>query len=294
MIDELKNKIRQILLNNTVYKYKMNKTQYDTLKNLKNFSLLEKQLKGGSENLTIKYNNEEFIFTKLDDSQTSLLSYILQAKNKDAECVIITIDKETNIASIDNLSTDSLKCTTQKIIYVGTFLVDLTIKLIKKYKDKFKIKKILLSDHSSLYCSQIKKNISLADLYTLKHGTTFYGKFGFIPYNSDPTLINNVESNRKLNKKFNKNKEIIKNLKVKDSKLLYYLEKFKNKEKYDISKIINYVTINQEELLSNVITILSSKKNFNITCEILNYIIPKLFNANGLISFHNKTFELNI
>jgi hypothetical protein len=293
MIDKLKKKIRQILLNNTIHKYKINLTRYDVLKNHKNFGLLEKQLNGGGKNLTIEYNNEHFIFTKLDDDYTTIMSYILQAQNKDTECVIISIDKESNTASIDNLSTDDLQCTKQQITYVGTFLVELTIKLIKKYKDKFNIKKLLLTDHSSLYCNKIKKTISLADLYTLKHGTTFYGKFGFIPYDSNSNTYN-IDSNIKLNKKFNKNKKIIKKLLVKDSKLLYYLEKFYMKEKYDIRKIINYVKDNENKLLSEVIAILSSKDNFNIICEILNYIIPKLFIANHLTSFHNKSFELYI
>jgi hypothetical protein len=293
MIDKFKKKIRQILLNKTIYKYKINQSRVDILKNLKNFGLLEKQLIGGGKNLTIEYNNELFIFTKLDDEYTTITSYILQAKNKNFECVVISIDKELGHASIDNLSTDDLICSDKIITNIGTHLVQLTIKLLKKYKDKFNIQKILLTDHSSLYCNNIKKSISLADLYTLKHGITFYGKFGFVPYDNDPILLSNIESNKKLNKKFNKNKEIIKNLKVKDSKLLYYLDKFQNK-KYDISKIINYVKEKQDNLLSEVITVLVSKKNFNIICEVLNYIMPKLFNSNGLTSFHNKTFELNI
>jgi hypothetical protein len=85
----------------------------------------------------------------------------------------------------------------------------------------------------------------LADLYTLKHGFTFYAKFGFTPFNDDPVLI----STKKLIKKFNKNKEIINNLIVEDSKLLYYLEKFQTKAKYDIDKIINYIKKNQDKLL---------------------------------------------
>ena len=81
----------------------------------------------------------------------------------------------------------------------------------------------------------------MADLYTLKHGFTFYAKFGFTPFNDDPVLIST--------KKFNKNKEIINNLIVEDSKLLYYLEKFQTKAKYDIDKIINYIKKNQDKLL---------------------------------------------
>jgi hypothetical protein len=72
MIDKLQKRIRQILLNNTIYKYK---TRNDTLKNLKNlslspsllvlltnFGLLDKQLKDGGTNLSIEYNDEKCIF----------------------------------------------------------------------------------------------------------------------------------------------------------------------------------------------------------------------------------------
>jgi len=285
------NKIRQILLDR-VLDYKINKSRVDKIKNLKNFGLIEKQLKGGGTDLFIEYNNEKFKFVKLDNEYSTVTSYVLQSKNNDADCVVITVDKETKEASIDNLTTDGVQCTKKIMTNIGSHLVELTIKLLKKYKEKLNINRILLTDHSFLFCSNAKINIHLADLYTLKHGTTFYGKFNFTPYDNDPILISNIESNKKLNNKFNKNKENIKTLKVSDSKLLNYLEKFQTK--YDISKIIDYVKQNKNKLLSEIITILSSKDNFNSTCGILNYIIPKLIKHNNLTSFYNKTFELNI
>lgn len=289
-------KIRQILLNKIVLTYKINKTRNELIKNLKNFGLLEQQLKGGGKNLTVEYNNETFIFIKLDNEYSTIVTYVLQAKNNDSDCIVISIDKELNRASIDNLTTNELQCSNSIVNNIGSHLIELTIKLLKKYKNKFNINKILISDHSFLFCSKAKVNINLADLYTLKHGITFYGKFGFIPYDNNPILnmISTINSNKTLNKKFNKNKEIIKILKVCDSKLLDYLEKFQTKIKYDISKIIDYVKQNQNKLLSEIIKTLSSKDNFENTCEILNYIIPKLIKLNNLTSFHNKAFELNI
>jgi hypothetical protein len=293
MIDKFKELITKIIIKELLENYRICKTTSQTKQNYKNYASLEKILmKGDSEQLIINYENENYIFDVLDDSDTNVKIYVLQSKDSDSDCIMISINKISGIASINNLLSDGLICSEKIITNIGALLFELTIKLIKKYKDKFNIQKILLSDHSSLYCNQIRKIISLADLHTLKHGITFYGKFGFTPYDSDNSY--NVDSNKKLNKKFNKNKEIIKNLKVKDSKLLYYLEKFQNKGKYDINKIINYVKDNQDELLSEVITVLSSKENFNMMCEVLNYIIPKLFNANRLTSFHNKSFELII
>jgi hypothetical protein len=135
---------------------------------------------------------------------------MLQAKNNDSDCVVISIDKELNQVSIDNLTTNKLQCSNSIINNIGSHLIELTIKLLNKYKNKFNINKVLISDHSFLFCSKSKVNIILADLYTLKHGITFYGKFGFVLYDNNPILniTSTIKLNKTLNKKFNKNKSV--------------------------------------------------------------------------------------
>lgn len=162
---------------------------------------------------------------------------------------------------------------------IGTHLVKITIAVIKKYNDKFKIKKILVTDHSFL-----KKNISLGDLQILKTGKTFYGNLGFLPYNE------NEVKNKIMLKNYNKNISIIKNLKVVDSKLIYYLEKFNKKKIIDVSDLI--VLANKYDKLSDYIKTISNKDFFDNTCIVLNYIIPKLMEYNKITSFHNQMFIL--
>jgi hypothetical protein len=203
----IKQGIRNILLNNIVLHYNNNKSLDQRLKNLKNFGLLEKSLNVGGEDLEVKYNDEKYIFKKIDDPYSKIVSYILFSINEKDNCVVISIDKKTHIANIDNLSSNGLKCSYSVITEVGKHLVKITIKLLKKYKDKLNINKIVLTDHSFLFCESIKNNIELSQLYTLKHGHTFYGALGFLPFND------------KLLKKYKNNNNIIKNLLVKDSYL---------------------------------------------------------------------------
>jgi len=269
--------IRNVLLNNIVLHYNNNKSRKQRLKNLKNFGLLEKSLNGGGTDLKVEYNDEIYIFNKLDDLYSSIVSYVLSSIDKKSDCIIISIDKETNIGTIDNLSTDGIKCSNNLMSNVGKHLVKLTIKLLSKYKDKLNINKILLSDHSFLFCKSIKNNINLADLYTLKYGNTFYGSLGFLPCSNG--------------KKYKNNYKIIQKLLVKDSYLLYYLNKYSKKYNIDISELKIYVEINENTKLSEVIKLISSKDNFDKHCHLLNYIIPKIFEKNMLTSFHNQSFE---
>jgi len=92
-------------------------------------------------------------------------------------------------------------------------------------------------------------------------------------------------------KSYNKNIRIIKNLKVVDSKLIYYLEKFQKKKIIDISDLI--ILANKYDKLSDYITTISNKNLFDNTCIVLNYIIPKIMEYNKLTSFHNQLFILN-
>jgi hypothetical protein len=280
MIDKFYNLIHKILLRDILQDYRKSKTVTEIKKNYKNFTLLEKQLQKGGKNLKIIYKKETYTFDELDDPFSTIKTYVLQAKDSDSDCIMITIDKITGISSINNLTSTGIKCSETLINNIGKYLVEITIKLLKKYKDKLNIKKIELSDHSFLYCNNT--TISLADLYILKHGITFYSLFGFLP------------TDYELKKSFYNNNIIMKNLKIKDSKLLYFLNKYSIEYKKDINHIINYITKNQDKLLMNIINKLSSKDVFNNNCELLIYIIPKLIKVNGIKSFHNKTFELEL
>ena len=282
--------IRKILLNNTLGNYKINKTIKDTNLNLKTFSILENKLIGGSKEYSIEYLDEKYIFHELDDKYSSVKSLILLAKDNDNNCVVLTIDKSSNIASIDNLTSTNLKCSTTLINEVGKHLVKITLSLIKKYNYKFNIKRILLTDNSFIFCESIKKNINLADLQVLKSGQTFYGSLGFRPYNDD------IEMNKKLERKYKNNIKIIDELKVIDSKIISYFNKYIKKygSNIDLEELIKFTKENQNIKLKEFIKIISTRELFNTFCNLFDYIVPKIMGKNKLTSFNKQLFYLDI
>jgi hypothetical protein len=94
--------------------------------------------------------------------------------------------------------------------FSGTILLKLALVYLKRYKDKYKIKRIVLQDNSKKRCTyyieeekmidgklkkinvKVDKEIDLGLLHTLKTGHTWYGAYGFRPYDSTTKSINIV------------------------------------------------------------------------------------------------------
>jgi hypothetical protein len=60
-------------------------------------------------------------------------------------------------------------------------LLKLAIQYLRDFKTRYNVERIVLQDNSFFKCRN-DKNISLAIMYTLLYGTTWYGKYGFRPY----------------------------------------------------------------------------------------------------------------
>ena len=69
-------------------------------------------------------------------------------------------------------------------------------------KPKWKLKYIYLKDNSLYFCQKTKRNIDFDSIHILTRGNTWYGKYGFIPYDSLKEEID-IENyvNYKLNSK---------------------------------------------------------------------------------------------
>ena len=285
-MNKYKKTINNILSNNTVTKsLKGIPTKRDYIRKLlKSYNLITKKINqiGGNQKLKITYIDEEYIFEKLGDEDSLVDIYILYSSNED-NCVVLTISKDINIANITNLTATDIKCSKTLINNIGSHLVNLTIAFIKKYNNLFNVKKILLTDHSFLFCKSIKNNIKLGDLQILKTGITFYGKLGFLPYDEDKT------EQKKLYKLYKKNIDLI-NITIGQSKLIYYLDKFQEKNKHNITQIIKYAQKHIDDKLNTFFIKYSTKDRFDNMCIIFNYIIPKIIEYNKLTSFYNKPF----
>jgi hypothetical protein len=201
--------------------------------------------------------------------------YVLYSKDE-YECVAIIIDIENKIAEIHGIG-NYTSCLDEVNTNIGSTLLKITLKMIKKYQDKFNINKILLTDNSLKKCNN--KNIKLSIMLTLLTGTTWYGKYGFIP--NDKILI----------KYFENNKKIMNTVTLKDIDLVKYLKMSKLNEIF-ISQTKQFIKKHSSILLKDYLT--KFLKDYDNTCEYFYDFYFDLFNDLGLYDFHRQTFELTI
>lgn len=96
----------------------------------------------GGEDLTIIYKNYEYTYTQLNvDDYYILYSY------DEFECVSVIIDKKNKVGEIHGIG-NFKSCLIDSNTKVGSTLLKITIKMLKKYKDLLGINKIVLTDNS--------------------------------------------------------------------------------------------------------------------------------------------------
>ena len=220
-------------------------------------------------------------FKRFHDDENKLVLY--SYNNKLNDCVTLVIEKEKKkiiLASFGKYS----GCF-QEETNIGSNLLKITLKMIEKYKDYFKINKIILRDTSSFTCKTNEK-INMAIMKTLLTGDTWYGSYGFRPYNLNDELS---EINNNI---YMKNKEIMNTILLKDVNIETYLllinAKFPKEMTIKmIKKIIKHESNNPNRLLKDFLVNFNSKKFFDISCRYFNTYYEKLFNDIGLILPYN-------
>jgi hypothetical protein len=225
----IKKVIIHLYLNNNIFKKHLQSKNIG-IKNLQSY--LEQ--KGGSiEQIKVNYNGEEFIFENTYD-----LMYILYSKDeKEDSCVSITIDKDNNVANINNINADTLKCGFTIMDNQGSHLLKASVKFLIENKKIFNINKIQLTDNSYINCYSKKlKNpvqLKLSELLLLTKGYTFYGKYGFEPLD---------EEYKKREQKIIKK---LKKLKIKDLKFDKIIKSiYNNNKKYNYIKNVYIDNLN--------------------------------------------------
>ena len=239
---------------------------------------------GGGKKLTVKYENNKYIFEEAHDENY----YVLYSIDKNPfDCVAIVISKEFKTAEIHGISNFE-SCMVQSNTNVGSKLLQITIKMLKKYKTKLDINYIVLTDNSLKKCNS--NDIKLSMMLTLLTGDTLYGKYGFRPYS--PSKKDFDES---LTEYYENNKNIINRITITNSNLLKYIEKTEN------IKLINatekLLLTNPEMLLKDYLSNLL--KNYNKTCGIFYIFYEKLFydiilDNIKLYDFHHEIFALKL
>jgi hypothetical protein len=255
----------------------------DFIKNYykKQFGLFYRQinnLKGGGFN--VEYKNHIIKFDKIIDEDRITL-YLSTIDKKD-NCIIIIIDKDTNTAYIEGITNNKYNnCFDTPVLNNGKVIMEITIKMLKKYQDKLNIKTINLRDNSFIQCSD-KVKIWLANLSFLQYNDTFYGRFGFIPIEEDIYI------------KYLENKEILKSKFVKSIDLTNIIEQNKNNidDRLKAKMIHNYERHKNDNIVEWFNNF--SKKYMKADCVFFNYLIDYIYKELKLNIMKGESFIIRL
>lgn len=237
---------------------------------------------GGKKHFTVEYKDHIYTFERLIDDKNKYILYSYD--NTNSNCVILVVNKKEKIINISSLGSLE-KCYCDEID-IGSNLLQITLKMIKKYKEYFDINKIILKDNSTYQCIKglIKDDtrkyngptLNLGKMLTLLTGNTWYGNKGFRPYTPEYIL----DSFR--NKSYQENLNKMNTIKLKEVDFKKYLlliaKKYPKKfTDIEINKLLKLIEENKEILLKNFLNKFHSKDNFNSTCRYLYEYYEVLF-----------------
>lgn len=265
-----------------------------------------KHIKTGT--FTQLYKGYKFQINVEKTKYDTLIS-ILTQNDKLEECAIINVDAKLKVAYISNMS-NYKDCATPTVQTLnpstGSTILNFILGFLKQNKEGFKINRLLLKDSMLMLCFKINElilkfnslkacrncpeKIELGSMYMLLHGNTWYGKYGFRPYD-----FGKMQPDKYNIKLYRKNQQIISKILVKDTNILQYIKEavnIYNIKDIDINIIISGTYKYKNKSLSQLLRALM--KDYDKYCYIFSYIQPKLFKELGLSRFHGLGFYLDL
>lgn len=286
---KIKSKYHQKILN----KFNNNFRFYEHFFNNKNNNFLH----DGGEIEIIKeiynYNEYKFIIRILKDNENDRISIKISSKTY-GFCLLMFIDKDKNYVQIENIS-NFPDCAINKIMPYhggGKILLNVAINFLRINYNIYRINRIVLADNSQIYCMDKNnkiKTLFLALLTTLKKGHTWYGMFGFRPFDD----MEKKESKSGMIR-YKNNYKIMQNIKLKDN--MFVINKIldiENKYKYNIiniKDIINIINKDKEILVKDFIQKILKIDNF---CVIFEKIYIDILIELKLHNFRGELFYLD-
>ena len=239
---------------------------------------------GGTASL-YTYNNYKFKVDVNRDENYITLS-IISHENEYDICGTILIDQNDGLAAIQTVRRFT-ECTVpkfNKLDGMGTLILSFVLHIIDRYKDKLRIKRILLTDNSTRECDNCESKIILADMYFLQYGDTWYGKRGFRPYHEEDKVMT-----RQLQNYYGKNRDIIKNTLTSDIDLIDVIDNAIKEYNLNIdtNEIFKIIKNNSDQPLRRTITLLN---NLSGTCCLFSIIQRDLINKLNMYSFYKHSF----
>ena len=244
-----------------------------------------------------KFIDEGGVYTYtvfVDENYDPFTIHIVVVTPQENDCVTVLIDKKEKIAVLHNMSyfegcaqmesREGLKRPGG-----GTKLLRFALNLLLELSQRYHFKRILLKDNSFIHCNKCSKTVKLASLRMITHGLTWYGKYGFKPYDPGTSKPSELLKNA-----LNTNNKTLSVLKTKDVNIINIVkdtikkEKLKNININEIERLIK-----QYPLFRNFIVRLT--KEFDKYCCILVHIMDIVYYTKiKLVDFDGKTFYLDI
>jgi hypothetical protein len=181
------------------------------------YLMLNNQIGGVKQPIKIEFvfKNYPFVFYKDEDRYTvSYTIHINENQNK-SECVFLQVEKEERFVYINNISKYE-KCSRIGMPKSkgGVLLLEMTLNfIIKVLKPKYDLKYIMLKDNSEYYCEKSGSSLDFDSFYMLTHGETWYGSYGFRPFDMK---IGDIDKDRL--KKYKMNQKLVET-KLKDANI---------------------------------------------------------------------------
>ena len=148
-------------------------------------------------------------------------------------------------------------------------------------------------DNSTKFCKTDKRGfkIFLPLMYTLIHGHTWYGKYGFRPY--DPAKI--ISSKKMLNE-YSKNKDIVRKTKVKNTNLIKYICEIYEQKISDNGEMKKFKRLCKDNLGDMTIQEFFGDflKEFDKKCAIFNKIYLDFAKDIGIKNYYGSSFYLKL
>ena len=225
---------------------------------------------GGAKktNEIVEYKGAKFVFYYYGDEYS--MQYVLHPRDDSAtRCLIILVDivgKHVVLHGVtyDETCFEDHKCKVFANEWNGSTLLKISFILIKQLKAKYELNYIVLTDNSIKYC-KAGKQIDLDSFLMLTTGNTWYGKYGFVPYDKVHEITD------KLNfRDYKNNKKIVSTILLKNTniKKIILRKIYKHKLNFSLNEIETTLTKHEEKNRTVMNCLKDLTRQYDRTCEI--------------------------
>lgn len=240
-----------------------------------------------------KYKDYKFNIRTLKDTENNRIS-IKISSNIYGFCLLMFIDKDTNYVLIENIS-NFPDCAINKIMPYrggGKILLNVAINFLRINYNLYKKNRIVLADNSQIRCidkNNKNRTLFLAPLTTLKKGHTWYGMFGFRPFD-DQEQKPDINGFRRYKENYEKMQrlKLIDNIKI--IKMILEVEKKNNFNIINAEIINNIINKNKDILIKDFIQKILEIDKF---CVIFEKIYIDILIELKLYNFRGELFYLD-